>query len=314
MTLLVGACSRSELDGASGIAQPCVTPVVIASATGNVWELAVDSTFAYWSGVPNTLNRTRLDDFTTEPVFDGLNGTSAIAIDDRFVYFGCASNAYPKTFVRWSRTTASSNPWIDFCPGSVASNDGSLFGVEGVFDSSRNLVQVDKVTAVKTVRDKLVGPGLAIDSSSVYYENAAQNEVLRAPLEGGPASHLASIAVSAHQFERLATSSTSLYATMTGESQTSIVRIAPDGTITDVVSNITSSYVLCFGVSDDVIYYGTADAIMYVPKQGGAPIKLTDSNVCHSIAFDATNVYWSSGTIAGTSWSCPCTIQRVCRP
>jgi hypothetical protein len=53
---------------------------------------------------------------------------------------------------------------------------------------------------------------------------------------------------------------------------------------------------------------------MYVPKQGGAPVKLADSNVCHSIAFDATNVYWSSGTIEGTSWSCPCTIQRVCKP
>lgn len=151
--LFGGTIYFGNSDSIRNIAKDGTGQVTIATGLNNVWDLAVDATYVYWSSNANNFYRAQLSDGGAQQAIGPLNGVTIgfVTEDTDNVYWTFTFNdqsgrvlGLPKSDVTKTPTSygdANSNKY----PIGVASKDGYLYWTNaGTFTDNGGTVSPDK--------------------------------------------------------------------------------------------------------------------------------------------------------------------------
>ena len=241
-----------------------VCPVVLASASVNPWNLAVNASAVYWTETGPDGGRVMSVGFDGgAPVVIASNRPAAwaIALNGTSVYWSQAGSGNAV----WSAPLAG-GPAVMLAtapyPNSLAVGGGAVYWASPFPAGSGTLMKLalEAGALPETIASDGSPFAVAVDATNVYWtesgsQGGSDGMIWKAPLAGGPATMLAS-------------------------GQPSPAAIATDGAKVYWANGDTSNAI---------------GAVMQVPVDGGTPVTIAAVQpIPHAIAVDGTNVYWSS--------------------
>lgn len=281
--------------------------LVLSSSLGNVAmnSLAVDSTFVYFNYDDPTTSAIRIGaiplmggtfitckPFPTET--SDVEGGSAIAIDDTYIYYTNGSNAPgndPPRIVKVLKPIAAvalaegGNPW-----------DITTDGVNVYWsDTTAGTISYVSVNGgpVTTLASGLSSPvGVANSASNVYWTDSVAGTINYVPKLGGSVTP---ISTGQNSPWDITLDSTNVYWTNTGDNSIATVPLN-GGTTSFLATGLTG--VRGIDNSTDNVYWttGSIGNIQFIPKIGGAVLNInTGQTSADYITHDNTNnIYWTN--------------------
>jgi hypothetical protein len=265
-----GVCSATAPSTAQCVAGRCL--VTLYTGTSEPYDLAIDAKAVYWTGYSNVM---KVPLGGGKPAALASGPGYGIAVDSKNVYWAV------DTFANVGAIT---------CVLKVPLNGGAVTSI------------------LQPGTESCTPMGLAINGDSVYWTNDARGTVMRAPLQGGKSTTLAS---GEDYPNGIAVDATSVYWVVVNEG-TVVKAPLGGGKVTVLASgqtipsrltvNATSVYWTNWGTYDSSYTDGT---VVQVPLSGGAPTTLASGQFSpNGIAVDASDVYWTNfgdGTVMKVS-------------
>ena len=282
-----GSCGRDCLEGTCTNYQCSTVTVFSVPAGQNLHDVAVDGTHVYWTQDYADENPTDAGACTAP---EGGIYRSEPDGGDRALL---ASNEHPlEVGVDDAGVYFKSN---DKC-GSTVAGSFRRIGKDGKCSTGACPSTLGNVT--------FLTDDLGVRAGNVYFFDSTNNLLYAVRTAGAPPLP-PSIADSFHAYqEQLAPDSVGVVWTTEnnqGSGKPAILGLSVDsssGVVTEGAKTLVvpESKPLAIASDGATVYYGTADAIYSVPRNGGAATKVSGAESPYAIAVDDDAIYWTSPT------------------
>ena len=276
-----GKCSHicQEVHGNSSTCSAgACQPVVVASSNAGIWDLAVDSTYVWWTqpvvpGQPKSgalLRKAFAAGSTNDAVLSQLNDPRGIAVDNINVY------------------------WVDYLDTSVNQvkvAGGGFLGDYPLFGSDGGQISPSYANAID----------VAFDANNIYWvSNTSTGCVLSVPI-GNPAEAEPNPLQCGENYPyAIATDGTNVYWVDQGNTASNgLVRQMPvDGSSGPTTLSSGEANPFAIAVDSKNVYWvdnANPGSVKQVPIGGTGPVVTLAQNegAPYGIAIDANNVYWT---------------------
>ena len=273
--------SSSSASAGGGCTVPTTTPVRLAKEQGGVFDVAADTSFAYWANVDaGRVSKVSRCDGTVTVLATEQIAPFAIAVDADTLYFSTQTTDGGVRRIPLAGGAPSSIWSGGQVEGLVVDDENVYFAVVAADDESKMGVwSIGKQGAgPKQLYSGMVTRALAIDPSDVYFCSFEATPFLaRTPKSGGPIAHVAKIKVHGS----IAVDATSAYISTWDLSPTNLTNIIAypkaGGPPTALASGSDGPVVGVAALADGVAWTDQGGLVRFIAFSGGSPVTIASN-------------------------------------